>query len=629
MDLKEIEKNITLIVPSTVGVTDITPEGVDIVISVKNIREFYNSDQLIKRIASTIRKRVIVRSDPSQLADPDITTKAITEIVPVDAGVDKVRFRPEFCEVWIEALKPGLVIGKNGVTMREIMVRTGWQPKILRTPTMASSVLAGIRSTLIKESPERKKFLSGIGKKICSNGGSVEWARITCLGAFQEVGRSCMLLETSKSKVLIDCGINAATTDPAKAYPYLSSTNMALDQIDAVILTHAHLDHCGFVPFIYAYGYDGPIYCTPPTRDLSVLLQMDYLGVTKKSENPPYKIKDVHKQLSNCITLNYEEVADISPDIKLTFYNAGHILGSAAVHLHIDEGLHNLVITGDLKYGYTRLFNQANTNFPRAETLFIESTYGGKNDFGINRRDADERLISIIRHTTLEKKGKVLIPVFSVGRAQEIMLVLEEYSKRFPDWNIPVYLDGMILEASAIHTAYPEYLRHNIQKRILSNDSPFEKEIFEPVKKPRKEVVEGEPAVILAPSGMLTGGPSVDYLRQMAEDERNTLIFVGYQSVLSFGRRIQKGLKEIPTEDENGKLKTMQINMRVETVEGYSGHSDRIQLLNYIRAISPTPHKVFTMHGDENNCLELARTVNNSLRIEARAPMALETIRLR
>jgi hypothetical protein len=496
---------------------------------------------------------------------------------------------------------------------------------------MPSSTIKGIRSSMVKEAQSRKKFLTNLGKKICSPLSSKsEWVKVTALGGFYEVGRSCALLQTPHSNILVDCGINPETFEPSKAYPYLNAMNLELDKIDAVVLTHAHMDHCGFIPYLYAYGFDGPVYCTTPTRDLAVLLQMDFVSIANKNSeySPPYGIKEIQKELSHMVTVDYGEVIDITPEIKLTFYNAGHILGSAMVHLHIGDGLHNLVFSGDIKYGFTRLFDQANTVFPRVETLFIDSTYGGRNDIQPNRTEADKKLIELCLETC-KRGGKVLIPSFAVGRSQEIMLVLEEYASHNPDFNYPVYLDGMILEASAIHTAYPEYLRHNVQRRILSNNSPFESEIFEPVKKDRKEIVEGEPAIIIAPSGMLSGGPSVEYLKLLAEDPKNSLLFVGYQSALSLGRKLQRGLKEIPSVTEDGRATSIKVNMQVETVEGYSGHSDRNQLISFLKSIRPKPEKVFTLHGDETKCEDLAKSIQKILHIDSRAPMDLDSIRLK
>jgi len=628
--IPEISKALESIMPPECGLSKAEFEGPDVAIYLKNIRAFYEDENLIRKIAGTLRKRVIIRSDPSSLMTPEEALAKIKEIVPPEAGMTEIRFSPEFCEVWIESLKPGLVIGKGGSTLKQIILITKWAPKILRTPTMPSDTIKGIRAAGLKEADKRKKFLSALGKKISTPVVKSDWVKVTALGGFKEVGRSCLLVQTPNNKILIDCGINPETSEGTRAYPYLNAMNLALDELDAVIVTHAHLDHCGFIPYLFAYGFDGPVYCTPPTRDLMALLQFDYLDVLAKGNaNPPYQEKHIRQELSHVVAREYDEVTDISPEIKLTFHNAGHILGSSMVHLHIGEGLHNLVYTGDIKYGYTKLFEPANTSFPRIETLFMESTYGARGDIMPSRQDTDRMLMERI-HQTIQNKGRVLIPVFSVGRSQEIMLVLEEYALTHGDtFECPVYIDGMILEASAIHTAYPEYLKPAVQRRILSNRSPFESKIFEVVKGDRKAIAEGDPAVILAPSGMLSGGPSIEYLRMMAEDPKNLLVFAGYQSSLSMGRRIQRGQKEIPTTGPDGRLASLKVNMNVTTVEGFSGHSDRNQLINFAKNIKPTPERIFTMHGDEAKCDDLANGISRITRCESRALMNLDAIRLK
>jgi len=628
-NINEIQKNLEGVLPSECSITKIEFEGPDIVIYLKNIKAFYSDENLIRKIAGVLRKRVVIRCDPSSLLPPDAALEKIKQLLPQEAGVTDIKFSPDFSEVVIDALKPGLVIGKGGSTLKEIILNTGWAPKILRTPTMPSETIKGVRASLLKEADFRKKFLISLGKKISAPATKSDWVKVTALGGFKEVGRSCLLVQTPNNKVLVDCGVNPETNEPTKAYPYLNAMSLALDELDAVILTHAHLDHSGFIPYLYAYGYNGPIYCTPPTRDLMVMLQLDYINILyKNGVTAPYAEKDIRKMMNMCVIREYNEVTDITPEIKLTFHNAGHILGSSMVHLHIGEGLHNLVFTGDIKYGFTRLFDQATTSFPRVETLFIESTYGGREDVMPQRQEAERKLVELIKQT-IQNNGKVLIPVFAVGRSQEIMLVLEEYIQNRAELTCPIYIDGMILEASAIHTAYPEYLRQNVQRRVLSNKSPFESKIFESVKNNRKDIVGGDPSVILAPSGMLSGGPSIEFLKMLADDPKNLLIFVGYQSVLSLGRKIQRGTKEIPILGEAGTLETLKINMRVETVEGFSGHSDRYQLINFIRNLKPTPERIFTSHGDENKCDDFARNISKIMRIETRAPMNLDAIRLK
>jgi len=628
---KDIEKKVLEIMPKECEVTKVEPEGLSAVIYIKDIRAFYRNDQLIKALASALKKKVSIRVDPSRLLGLEETKSFIERTVPKEADIKKIMFNPEFSEVHIEALKPGIVIGKGGLVLKDIMLNTGWAPVTIRAPTMPSVTLDGVRKSMIADSKARKKFLVDVGKKICKEPATSDWIRVMSLGGFKEVGRSCMLVQTPNSKVLIDCGVNAATNEPSKAYPYLNMLGFSLDKLDAVVISHGHLDHMGFVPYLYAYGYEGPVYCTPPTRDIMVLLQQDYVNLAKRSLSmePPYTKKNIQKELRNTITVNYEEVVDITPEIKMTLYNAGHILGSASVHLHIGEGLHNLVYSGDMKFGFTKLFDPAHTHFPRVETLLIESTYGGRGDVMPNRIEQERKLAKVIKET-VAKGGSVLIPVFAVGRSQEILLALEEQHRRDPNFEVPIYIDGMVLEASAIHTAYPEYLREHLQRRILSDNSPFESPLIKVAKGSDKEtIIDGEPSVILAPSGMISGGPSYEYLKLMAGDEKNTIIFVGYQSPLSLGSKIQRGGKEVPILGDDGKTKILDIKMRVETVEGFSGHSDRSPLMSYLKNVRPTPERIITMHGDWGKTEDLARSAGGMLRKDGRALNNLEALRLR
>ncbi|MBI5036381.1 beta-CASP ribonuclease aCPSF1 [Candidatus Micrarchaeota archaeon] len=629
MDVKQMQEAIAGVLPPECELTKVELEGPQVVVYVKNIQAFYSDENLITKIASKVRKKVLLRVDASELTPPTKSLARIKELIPEDAGVQDVKFDPIFNEIVIEALKPGLVIGKGGTVLKQIVLNTGWSPRVLRAPTSPSEIEKAIRNSLLVASEERKKFLNSLGKKMTLNSGSsCDWIKITMLGGFKEVGRTCMLVQTPRSNVLVDCGMNTDTSDPARAYPYLTAMNLALEQLDAVILSHAHLDHCGFVPYLYAYGYDGPVYCTPPTRDLAILLQQDCLNVmNSEGKGCPFGEKDIKKQLNHFIVRDYGEVTDVTPEIRFTFQNAGHILGSSLVHLHIGEGLHNLVFTGDLKYGRTSLLDPADTRFPRIETLIIESTYGGRKDLLPWFNDCEARLIQLI-HETIAQRGKVLIPVFAVGRAQEIMISLEQ---KLSAENVPVYIDGMSKEASAIHTVYPEYLKRNIQRRILQNNSPFDNPMFKHVvSKERKSIAESEEAcVVLAPSGMLSGGTSVEFLKMMANDPKNSLIFVGYQGAMTLGRRIQAGERDVPMLNEKQKLDSLKINMQVHTVEGFSGHSDRSQLMAFVRNLRPHPQRILTMHGDENKTDDLARSLSHMMRVEARGPMNLDTVRLR
>ncbi len=628
--LDELKKKVKALIPKNVKVKDVDIEGPVVVIYVENPQEFAESGDIIKMLAKDLRKRITVRPDPKSLKPPEEAKEIIKQIVPEDAKITNFFFDEENGEVIIEAEKPGVVIGKQGSTLREIMKAVGWSPKPVRTPPIKSKTIEDIRNYLLSVKEERRKILRRIGERI-HRGCLYEdkWVRVTFLGGSREVGRSCYLLQTPESRIMIDCGVNVSNIQTS---PYLYVPEVQpLDMIDAVVITHAHLDHCGLVPYLYRYGYKGPIYLTAPTRDLMVLLQKDFIDVAEREGiKPPYGSRDIREALKHTITLDYGVVTDISPDVRLTFYNAGHILGSAIAHFHVGEGLYNIAFTGDFKFERTRLFDKAATNFPRLEALVMEATYGGSQDIQPSRKEAEERLIAVINET-IKRGGKVLIPTFAVGRSQEVMIVLEEaIREKKLEKEITVYLDGMIHEATAIHTAYPEYLNSYLRDLIFHQGlNPFISDSFVNVdsQSKREEVINDQsPAVILATSGMLNGGPVMEYFRYLAEDEKNTIVFVGYQAEGTLGRRIQKGWKEVPF-TVDGRREVVKVNMQVETVDGFSGHSDRRQLMGYIKALSSKPEKVVTIHGEESKCVDLASSIYKAYRIETRAPYNLETIR--
>ncbi|MEM2918798.1 MAG: beta-CASP ribonuclease aCPSF1 [Candidatus Altiarchaeota archaeon] len=628
LEFKEIKKLVEENAPKD-KVAKIEVEGPKIVLYTPDLEFFIQNSEEIKKLATILKKRIILRSMPEKLLPIEKADKEIRKIVPKEANLSSIYFDPNFQEVYIEAEKLGLVIGKQGTTLEEIIRRTKWTPRLLRKPPIDSKIIESTRKMLFESSETRLKNLHEVGRKIYRKpNAECDWIRITPLGGAREVGRSCFLLQTPESNVLIDCGINVAATGMDR-FPDLRAMKIETEILDAVIISHAHLDHCGFLPYLYKYGYKGPVYCTEPTRDLMALLQLDAVEISERDDERelPYSSKEIRMALKHTIPLEYEEVADITPDIRITLYNAGHILGSSIVHLHIGEGLHNIVYSGDLKFGDTRLLEAANYEFPRVETLILESTYGGRYDILPNRKESEQELIKTIKYT-IERKGKVLIPVFSVGRSQEVMMVLENYF-RSGEIDVPVFLDGMIWEATAIHTSYPEYLKLYLRNRIFNGYNPFLVDKFEKVDaKKRQELLNSkDPFIVLSTSGMMTGGPSVEYFKRFAENKDNTLIFVGYQSEGSLGRRIQNGLKEL-TIDEDGKTKLLKIEMEIKTIEGFSGHADRRQLLGYSKKIYPKPKRAILVHGEESKIMNLATTLYEMFNFEFSTPKNLETIRL-
>ncbi|MDD1714223.1 MAG: beta-CASP ribonuclease aCPSF1 [Methanoregulaceae archaeon] len=623
--LKELKAKINEKVPAGITVSEVEFEGPELVIYTDDPKRFADEADLIKILARDLRKRIVVR--PTVLEDPDKAIQDIRAVVPESAGITDIFFDADTGEVLIEAEKPGVVIGKNGSTLREITKHIGWTPKVVRTPPIESSTVKQVRQYLRSVNEERKQFLRTIGRRIHRDIISRDqWVRVTMLGCCREVGRAAFLLTTPESRVLIDCGEKPDNSANNAPYLYVPEIH-PLSQLDAVVLTHAHLDHCALVPLLFKYGYDGPVYSTPPTRDLSAMLQLDYLDVVSKEDRKiPYSSGEVKSYIKHSITLNYGSVTDIAPDIKLTFHNAGHILGSAIAHFHVGDGLYNIAFTGDFNYSKSRLFNPATNQFPRLEALFMESTYGGSNDIQPARSDAEEKLYDTV-NTVLLRGGKVIIPAFSVGRSQEVMLALEEGIRKEKIPTTKIFLDGMIREATAIHTTYPEYLNSDLRNQIFKEGlNPFLASCFVPVDSSdvRNRVITGDPSVIITTSGMLNGGPVMEYLSELAADERNALVFVGYQAEGTLGRRIQKGWREVPV----GRRETIVINLEIVTIDGFSGHSDRRQLINYVGHVQPKPEKIFTIHGDENNTIDLASSLYKRYHIETHSPMNLETYRM-
>jgi KH/beta-lactamase-domain protein len=627
--LREFKGKIRGSIPVSIDVSEVEFEGALLVIYTKTPDRFAKNKDLVKNLAKTLQKRIVVRPDPSVLTDIEIAEKKIRSIIPKDAEITDIFFQPDVGEVTIEALKPGAAIGKEGQLLNEIRKKINWSPKIIRAPPIKSKTVQEIRGYLRQMSDERKEILRKIGRKLHRGSSEGEkFVRITCLGGYREVGRSCTMLSTQDSRVLVDCGIDVSS-DNGSPYIHLPEV-LPFESIDAVVVTHAHLDHCGLVPLLYKYGYDGPVYCTPPTRDMMTLLQMDYLKVAAAdAKKVPYSSENIRNVIKHCITMGYGDTTDITPDIRLTFHNAGHILGSSICHFHVGEGMYNIAFSGDIKFERTWLFNPAVNHYPRLEALIIESTYGGRDDFQPSRKEATQRLKDIIQQS-MKKKGKVLVPVFAVGRSQEVMIVIENLVRNKEITEIPVYLDGMIWEATAIHTAYPEYLNNKLRSQIFQQgDNPLLSEIFkrvDSVEMREKIIADESPCVVLATSGMMNGGPVMEYFKTWASDKKNTIVFVGYQAERTMGRKIQRGVKEIPM-NIGGNIVNLSMKMNIETCDGFSGHSDRRQLIGFVNNMSPRPERIVFGHGEESKCSDISSTIHKRLNINTEAPMNLETIR--
>ena len=626
----EIRQAILEKIPAQVGITRIEFEGPRLAIYCQKPEFLQENSHIVGEIAGIIKKRIVIRSDPSVRMEEMQAEDIIKEIL-VEAGLVQAYFDPALGEVVLEVEKPGVAIGKGGANVVEIVKKTHWSPNFKRSPPIPSMTIRQIRGFLYSKSKDRERVLRETGESIFrpiyQQSGDV---RITFLGSARQVGRSAILVKTRESEILMDCGINPGSRNAIGTYPRLDVEEFDLSRLDAVVISHAHLDHCGFLPYLYKYGYNGPVYCSEPTSSVMTLLQSDYIDVTRKEgKAPPYSAEDISEAILHTIPLGYGEVTDISPDVRLTLHNAGHILGSSISHLHIGKGLHNVVYTGDFKYGPTALLQSASSYFPRVETLIMESTYGGPDNFTPSREETESRFVDICNN--ILKGGKVLIPVPAVGRAQEILMVINKHMNEGDLLQAPVYIEGMISEATGIHTAYPDYLSHEVRDQILKEGAnPFESDYFTVVKQHdmRDEIVEGGPCIVMATAGMMEGGPVLEYFKRLAPDENNGIVFVSYQVAGTMGRRVQSGMGSAQMYGNDGKMEIINIAMSTHIVQGFSGHSDRRQLMNYVRRLKPSPRRVYVVHGEESKTENLARSISKLRGVRGYSPRLLDTVRL-
>ncbi len=621
-------------VPQKSDITDACFEGANIVLYTKNQDFALNNKEIIRKMVNDVKKRVEIRPDPKLTVKPQEAKKIIKDILPEDAKVDNILFDEQRSRVIIEAENPGAAIGKGAEVLKEIKAKTYWVPLVKRTPSIRSPLIENIRNVLYEYSEYRRKFLHKVGEAIYkdwSRDKKEQWVRLSCLGAAREVGRSSFILQTPESQIMLDCGINVAAP-PKYAFPFLNAPEFNFQDLTAVVLSHAHLDHCGTIPYLFKMGFRGPVYCTAPTRDVAALLALDYINISNKEGKAPlYTTADVKEMVKHTVCLSYEEVTDIAADMRLTFYNAGHTLGSSLCHLNVGNGYHNFIYTGDFNYENSNLLAAAATKFPRLETAMMESTYGTKKQQQKSRYECEEEMAKLISDT-VNQGGKVLLPVLGVGRAQEIQLIIEKLvrEKKMPE--VPVYMQGILWDVTAIHTAYPEFFNPKVQKSIfLKGENPFLNPIFKHVtsQKEMKQIIDGPgPYIVMATSGMMTGGASVEYFKHFAESKKNMLIQTSYQGEGSLGRRLQNGEKEIIFK-EGTKQNIVYVNMSIHTIHGFSGHSNFKQLTGWVKNLRPKPRKVIAIHGEQSRCIELASTIYQQNRIETVAPKNLEVIRLR
>jgi KH/beta-lactamase-domain protein len=649
----EVAKIILQSIPADSQITNVRFEGPNIALYTKNPKfALTELTYYLSSLSKSLKKRFIIRTDPSVRLQEDATRQAVVKLLPKDVQVSAVFCDDATGEVVLEVSRPEAI---DPAMIVEIAKSTGWIAHTRRSPHIPSTSINTIHSTLKNSARERSDFLQKLGRRLFrgslvvgnvsenGNGRSEpsdftprpqlsqnrEEVMLFCLGGVKQVGRSCFIVVTPESKVMLDCGINPGEMSGLDAYPRIDWLNFNLDDLDAVVISHAHIDHQGFLPALFKYGYRGPVYCTEPTLPLMTLLQMDSVKIANSNGTYlPYEARDVHEVIKRTITLPYGKPTDISPDITVTLNNAGHIMGSATVHLNI-SGAHNILYSGDYKYARTQLLDSAVATYPRVETLITESTYGNSSDVMPDQAFV-YRTFSESINKVLSEGGKVLIPVPAVGRAQEIMLVMAKEMSEGRLVESPIYIEGMISEASAIHMSYAHYLGADVRRSVSQGINPFTSEYFTVISGGKREeaINDQNPAIIMATSGMLEGGPSVEYFKELAPNPKNKIIFVSYQINGTLGRRVLDGnVSEVSMMDKSGKVKVVPVRCQTQKIDGFSGHSDFNQIMNFVAKVKPK--RVLVNHGERTKSENVASAIYSRLKIRSGVPDNREIVRLR
>ncbi len=446
------------------------------------------------------------------------------------------------------------------------------------------------------------------------------------LGAAGMVTGSKHLLQTPEHTVLVDCGLFQGL----KNLRQLNREPLGIDasSINSLIITHAHLDHTGYIPVLVKNGFRGKIYLTPPTLSLTKIILLDSAKLQEEDADhankmgysrhkpalPLYTQDDVKKTFDLMQSCPHEEWIDLSAHIRFRFRKNGHILGSAFVEMDCYEK--RIVFSGDL--GRQKSYSLAPPLTPeKADVLIIESTYGDR----LHPAVSAEKEFSEIVHQVIQKKGCLLIPSFAVGRAQDMMLLINGMKKKNMIPDIPVYLDTpMGIEATEVYENSPGWHKlTSLQCKQIDNDIIHVKHL----KDTFKVIAKPGPKIVIAASGMLTGGRVLHYLHSYLGHHQNTVLLVGYQAAGTRGKALKSGVHEIKLFGAYHKVKA-----EVKEILSLSAHADQAELIAWISSIHNKPERIFIVHGEAEASSALELKIHDVLGWNAVTPIINEKFEL-
>ena len=443
--------------------------------------------------------------------------------------------------------------------------------------------------------------------------------KIHFFGATRTTTGSMYLFEVNGRRLLLECGLFQGRREESIqrncCFPFDPR------QIDAVVLSHAHIDHAGNLPNLCKQGYTGNIYCTFATRDLSGIMLVDSAQIQKddaafvskkraKQKLPPveplYSEADAEKALQQFVAFNYDRPFPVLDGVTVTFCDAGHILGSAQVVLDIREGGRQFcyLFSGDVGRGNDEILRDP-APVENVDYLQIESTYGGR-EHSI-RTDADETVGRLVLET-LKQNGKVIIPSFSVGRTQQIVYVLHQLTLAGKLPRVPMFVDSPLsVNATEIYRLHPECFNDTINQFLHEKENPFGMENLTYIREAansRKLNDLKEPAIIISASGMCEAGRIRHHLKNHIGNPGNLILFIGYCAEHTLGAQIVAGQNPV-----NIFGKPQAVRAKIVSLDTYSGHADKNELKQYVEKISGDLKKIVCIHGEESQCLAHAETL--------------------
>ncbi len=446
--------------------------------------------------------------------------------------------------------------------------------------------------------------------------------RLTFHGAARTVTGSQHLLEVNGKRILLDCGLYQGKRKESWEINRRGACDGST--VDALVLSHAHIDHSGSIPCLVKNGFGGDVYCTPSTRDLCAIMLLDsgdiqerdveFVNKRRKKEGktpfePLYTKEDAARSLEQFVTVGYRRSRTIAPGVTLTFVDAGHLLGSAHVILDIEEQGSGrqlrLVFSGDIGRPGIPIIRDPQPVRKGGDVLIMESTYGGRQHVPYDRmREELRRIVT----ETVDRGGTILIPAFAVGRTQQIVYELHQLFEAGEIPDIPIFVDSpMATKVTEVYRLHPEVYDAEIRAFLEGDEhrSPFGfgRLSYTPTVEQSMELNDRrDPMVIISSSGMLEGGRILHHLRRRIQDHRNTIVITGWQAPDTLGRRVVEGAERVSIYGESHPL-----NARVEVLTGFSGHADGPGLLEWARAMERTPQKTFIVHGENGAAEETAQ----------------------